>query len=71
MVTAFMSPFAIWAAIQAIFSSFLWFILGYALAKLGLLKTGALFLIFLALHWAWENWHIINGLNSVLAGGEG
>lgn len=69
MVTALMNPFAAWTAIQTLFSSFLWFILGYALAKLGVIKTIMLFAGFLVLHWIWENWHILNKINTLVAGG--
>lgn len=71
MVTAFMTPWAIWTTLQTLFSSFLWFILGYALAKLGIMKTVMLFIVFLALRWTWENWHLFNKLNTLLAGSEG
>ena len=57
-----------WATITSALAQFTWFILGYALAKLGFMKTLGLFLIFFAAHWLWNHQAAVTKIINVTVG---
>lgn len=59
------------SGISTVLTQFVWFILGYALAKLGLLKTAGLFGLFFFIHWLWNHQSVLSKVIVTVTGGEG
>jgi hypothetical protein len=60
--------YQVWQSIQDSLAHFGSFIFGYALAKLGIAKTGGLFALFILGNWLWHNWSSISHLLTAKGG---